>query len=101
MVFWGLVAYFVRGLAAWPKFIMSVIIIIFMTLPSVTSITFSVYNCVNVFNDNNTYLAIDLSEECWVGNHAYYAKEIGIPIIIIWIVGLPLVALAILIYHKK
>jgi ABC-type phosphate transport system permease subunit len=40
---------------------MSIIILIFMTLPTVTSITFAIYNCVDVFNDGNTYLALDVS----------------------------------------
>jgi len=39
---------------------MSVIILIFMTLPSVTTITFGIYNCIDIFGDGQTYLAIDL-----------------------------------------
>lgn len=48
---------------------MSVIILIFMTLPSVTTITFAIYNCVDVFGDGDTYLAVDMSLQCWAGDH--------------------------------
>jgi len=79
---------------------MSVIILIFMTLPAVTTITFAIYNCVDVFSDGNTYLALDVSLECWTGNHNFYAKNLGIPIISLWIVGLPIVAWFIL-FRKR
>ena len=82
------------------KLTMSIIILIFMTLPTVTSITFAIYNCVNVFNDGKTYLALDVSLQCWSGDHNFYAQNLGIPIIALWIVGLPLVAWYIL-FRKR
>lgn len=72
-----------------------------MTLPAVTTITFAIYNCVDVFSDSHTYLAIDMNIQCWSGDHSYYAKNVGIPIIVIWIVGLPALALIILIVKRK
>lgn len=82
------------------KLTMSIIILIFMTLPTVTSITFAIYNCVNVFNDGNTYLALDVSLQCWSGDHNFYAQNLGIPIISLWIVGLPLITWYIL-FRKR
>lgn len=90
--FWLIVGYFRRNTQTLTNLIMSVIILIFLTLPAVTTITFAIYNCVDVFSDGNTYLALDVSLQCWAGDHSYYAKRFGIPIIIIWIVGLPVFA---------
>lgn len=59
-----------RGkVSTWTKLIMSVIILIFMTLPTVTTITFAIYNCVDVFGDGDSYLAVDMSLQCWTGDH--------------------------------
>jgi hypothetical protein len=92
--------YFYKTPKVMSKLTMSIIILIFMTLPTVTSITFAIYNCVDVFNDGSTYLALDVSLQCWTGDHNFYAQNLGIPIIIIWIVGLPLVAWFIL-FRKR
>jgi ABC-type phosphate transport system permease subunit len=59
--FWGFLYYFSKTPKVISKLTMSIIILIFMTLPTVTSITFAIYNCVDVFNDGNTYLALDVS----------------------------------------
>lgn len=99
-VFWWLLYYFYKTPKVMSKLTMSIIILIFMTLPTVTSITFAIYNCVDVFNDGSTYLALDVSLQCWTGDHNFYAQNLGIPIIIIWIVGLPLVAWFIL-FRKR
>eukprot|EP00347_Sterkiella_histriomuscorum_P014519 403360570 len=78
----------------------SLIIIIFICLPSITSITFAIFNCVEIFNDGESFLALDMSIQCWHDEHSYYAKSFGIPIIIIWVMGLPSLALFFL-YRKR
>jgi hypothetical protein len=60
MIFWLLVRIFVRNQKALTHLITSVIIVIFISLPTITSITFSIYNCIEIFNDGDTYLAIDM-----------------------------------------
>lgn len=72
--------------------IVSIIVLIFVTLPSISSITLSVYNCIDIFNDGDSYLAVDMSVKCWEGSHAYYARRFGIPIVVFWVIGLPLIA---------
>jgi hypothetical protein len=100
-LFWGILGYFRKDVQSMTRFIMSITILIFMTLPAVTTITFAIYNCVDVFEDGKTYLALDVSLECWNGSHNFYARNFGIPIIIIWIVGLPLFALYIMCRQRK
>lgn len=92
-IFWYLYSQYKKNQAVFTKFIASVIILIFMTLPTVTTITFAIYNCIDVFSDGDTFLAIDMSLQCWVGDHQYYSNRFGVPIIVIWIVGLPTAAL--------
>ena len=77
------------------------IIIIFISLPSITNLTFSIFNCIDIFNDGDTYLAEDMSIKCWDGTHGYYAKSFGIPIILVWVIGFPTIAFFILLFNKK
>jgi hypothetical protein len=81
--------------------IASIIISVFCFLPTITSITFAIFNCVDIFNDGDKYLAVDLDIKCWEGEHDYYAKRFGIPIMLIWVMGAPLLALFILFRKRK
>lgn len=99
-VFWFIYERFRKNNKNLTKFITSVIILIFMTLPQVTTITFAIYNCIDVFADGRSFLAIDMSLQCWAGDHQFYSNRFGVPIIIIWILGLPVSALIIL-YRKR
>ncbi|CDW85403.1 UNKNOWN [Stylonychia lemnae] len=95
-IFWSIIKLIRRNIQAFTHLITSVIIVIFISLPPVTSITFSIFNCIEIFNDGDTYLALDMSIQCWQDQHSHYANSFGIPIIVIWVIGLPLVALIIL-----
>jgi hypothetical protein len=100
-IFWGIWRMFRRHSNAWTNLITSVIIIIFICLPSITSLTFSIYNCIEIFNDGDTYLAVDMNIQCWDGTHNYYSQSYGIPIIIIWVIGLPALAFILLFLRRK
>ena len=43
------------------NYIVCFIVLIFVVLPPITSITFAVYNCIDVFNNGSKYLAIDVN----------------------------------------
>ena len=100
-IFWMLLKLFKPKSEAITNLVKSVIIIIFMSLPPITSITFAIYNCVDIFNDGDSYLALDMDIQCWEDNHSYYAKSFGVPIVLIWVLGLPLMALVILFIKRK
>ncbi len=51
----------------------------------------TIFNCVDAVGDGKTYMYVDLSIECWEGDHKYYANRFGIPILVIWVLGLPLI----------
>ena len=59
--FWWVYGYFKKNTLTVTRLIMSVTILIFITLPAVTTITFAIYNCVDVFEDGKTYLALDVN----------------------------------------
>jgi hypothetical protein len=83
------------------KLVTSIIILIFVALPPITTITFSIYNCIAIFNNQDSYLAIDMGVQCWVTDHNYYAKSYGIPIIVIWVIGCPLLAFILMFRQRK
>lgn len=79
---------------------MSCTVLIFLALPSVTSTTFSIFNCTEVFNDGDKYLISDLNIKCWEGEHNSFGYTFGIPSALIWMTGVPLVMFIIL-YKKR
>lgn len=81
--------------------VISIIVLIFVQLPTISSITMAVYNCSDIFKDGNTYLANDMSITCWEGEQKKYAMNFGIPIILVWIIGFPILALIIMFRNRK
>lgn len=77
-------------------------IIIYILYPRIASLTFSLFNCTAILDEqgNETaFLTSDLSIQCWTQSHYYYAFIIGIPFTVFYIVGFPL--LIFLILYKK
>lgn len=60
-IVWGILFTLKKNINAQMNLIVSIIIIIFITLPPITSITMTLFNCVDIFEDSNSYLAIDIS----------------------------------------
>ena len=69
--------------------------IIFSTHPSLTKYLFGLYNCIEI-DSNEFWLKQDLSIKCWEQSHIKWSIGIGLPAIILWIVGAPLICLYIL-----
>ena len=55
------------------------------------STTFTLFSCRNVCE--KTLFRLDLEEECWVGRHAAYSYAVGVPMLVIYVFGLPLLAM--------
>mmetsp|Transcript_10414 Transcript_10414/g.10442 ORF Transcript_10414/g.10442 Transcript_10414/m.10442 type:complete len:245 (-) Transcript_10414:395-1129(-) len=101
LAFWGVVAVITKRFQIKRNIIISTIVIIFVFLPAVSSITMSIFSCIDIFKDGNSYLALDLSIKCWSGDQDYYAKRFGLAIVFIWILGFPLLGLFILIKNRR
>lgn len=66
-VLWLLLGLLLIRVNSLKNLIVTVIVLVFITLPSITSITFGIYNCIDIFGDGDTYLAADMSVACWTG----------------------------------
>jgi hypothetical protein len=60
--------------------------------PNLCSQTFSIFSCQSVCQDGFQYLRADLSQKCWTGTHQTYIFCIGIPSMILYVFGFPLIA---------
>lgn len=99
IVFWGVVntlfkVELKRSLA------ITIIVLLFVSLPPITSITFTLLNCTNAFDDGNHYLSIDVGVTCWEGEHGRVSLQAAVPTILLWIIGLPFFAFLIL-FRKR
>ena len=70
----------------------SCVALLYLLWPSLSSQTFSLFACRSVCDDNVSYLRADLDEVCWHDRHLYYALTLGLPMLIGYVVGLPLLA---------
>ncbi|TNV74882.1 hypothetical protein FGO68_gene8180 [Halteria grandinella] len=64
------------------------LIIIYLLYPTITNLSFSLFNCVQL-EDGQVYLKRDFTVKCWEGSHTFMASYVGIPILVIWVVGFP------------
>ena len=65
--------------------------LVYLIWPTLISTTFNLFSCRYVCGKN--LLRIDLDEKCWVGRHASYAFGLAMPMLIVYVFGLPLLAL--------
>jgi len=80
--------------------IVSAILIMFLLHPTITSSVFSLFKCYE-FDGQVRRLSIDMQFECWGKDHKYFTIAVGIPILLIWVVGIPLTGLTILVLNWK
>lgn len=71
----------------------------FIVHPSVTSMAVGLFNCYSL--NEQLWLYKDLSVKCWDNTHKSYALGIGIPMIVIWVIGLPATGFIIVRYYRK
>ena len=76
----------------------TVILFVFMLYPSIAKNSFDIFNCIKI--DGVYYMKRDLTIQCWESTHLYMVFAIGIPILIIWILGFPIL-ISIILYRNK
>ena len=74
-----------------PKMKSTIVGLLYLIWPTLVSTTFSLFSCRSVCDA--ILLRIDLEEECWVGRHANYAFALGIPMLLLFVLGFPLIAM--------
>ena len=75
-----------------PKMKATIVGLLYLIWPTLISTTFSLFSCSSVCGQ--TLLRIDLDEECWVGRHASYALALGVPMLLLFVFGFPIIAMA-------
>jgi hypothetical protein len=71
----------------------SCVALLYLVWPSLCSQTFSLFACRSICDDTTTFLRADLDISCWEGVHAHYAWGLGVPMLVLYVIGLPLAAL--------
>ena len=74
-----------------PKMKSTIVGLLYLIWPTLISTTFSLFSCSSVCGQ--TLLRIDLEEECWVGRHAFYGYALGIPMLLLFVFGFPMIAM--------
>ena len=78
--------------------IVTTVVILFLIHPTLTEMTFSMFKCYEV--DGVNYLERDFTLECWTSDHITWALGLGIPMIVLYVLGIPMLGLCILRVNK-
>jgi hypothetical protein len=98
---WGVVALYRRSLAnVRNELATTLLVLAFMTHPNIVKSMFSAFSCFEV-DPGELWLRTDLETRCWVGDHNKYSFGVALPGLIVWGVGIPLVALYLLIRKRR
>ena len=71
----------------------SSVALLYLVWPTLVSRSFEVFACVSVCDEGSGFLKLDLEERCFEGRHALFAWALGLPMILLFVVGLPVGAL--------
>ena len=82
------------------KVIISVIIVLFLLHPSITGMAMGLFNCYEV-DTGEYWLYKDLRIRCWNGTHPAWAFGLGIPMILCWVIGLPVAGFFVVRYFRE
>ena len=77
----------------------SITALLYLIWPGLCSETFALFSCRDVCG--KSLLRVDLEEECGVGRHFIYSRYLGIPMLIVYVIGLPLVAFIMVILVRR
>jgi hypothetical protein len=80
--------------------IVSLIVILFMLHPTLSISSFSLFQCTKI-DSNDFRVTIDLKMTCYSSEHLLWMVFLGIPMLLIWWIGLPMLGLAILIKNRS
>ena len=83
------------------QIIVSVIVVMVLIHPTLTRRSVQLLTCDRLGTDDpNLYLRRDLQIVCWQGSHLVWASTVGIPFLILYAAGIPLLSLFVM-YKRK
>lgn len=67
------------------------IVLLLLIYPSLTKQALDLFQCITL-GDSSTdvYLLSDLSQQCWTSDHLKWCFGVGIPMIVLYVIGIPL-----------
>ena len=75
--------------------VISFISIMFLLHPKLTENALSIFRCIDI-DDGESRVRLDTSMECYSSEHLKWIAIIGIPILIIWVIAMPIIAFILL-----
>ena len=78
----------------------SAICIIYMLHPTITKNWFRIFECTQV-DANDKRMTLYMDYKCYSFDHVFWMLTAAVPIIAVWVVGAPCLALVILYQHRK
>lgn len=73
------------------KTVLTSVLLNFVFYPTLVTSILSIFSCVTVGTEEQ-YLMADLQESCFMGRHKTYVIALGLPQIILYMIGLPLIS---------
>lgn len=81
------------------KFTSTLVVLLFLVHPNIAKTMFLAFNCIDV--DGQYRLKENISTVCYEGQHKFFLFIVVVPSILVWAIGIPLFALALLIRNKR
>lgn len=80
---------------AWDNFIVTVTVIGYILYPTIAGMVFKLFACRGGLydGDHDYYLQYDLESPCWNASHIAFVVMLGLPTIIVYIIGFPVAGL--------
>ncbi|CDW83118.1 UNKNOWN [Stylonychia lemnae] len=88
-----------RSEIVFSKIVSSIVILLFLVHPNIVKYVFDVFNCVDI--DGESRLKNDLALICYSNKHQFWAFGLGLPVLIVWGLGIPLFAFILIETEKK
>ena len=67
----------------------SLVALLYLIHPTLCEQTFALFSCRSVCGENEQWLRVSLDEQCWTGRHLFYVYIIALPMMLIYVFGLP------------
>ena len=77
----------------------STITIVFTLYSSTSSIILNLFTCRTIEDD--LVLARDVKIKCWEGNHLRWSMGFGLPFLLLWVFGIPVLGIMFLFNRRK
>lgn len=97
---WGLVWGARRSISVREKLVCSTIVSLFYFHISITSVTVSAFQCITIL-PGEQWLHEEMSIRCWDQRHSFFAFTTALPALVLWGLGIPALALLLLIKFRK